>query len=493
MLESGRADTGCGIDWKKWGPTLLACAAVAVFLYLRLRNLGHTLNWDEARFILYNRSFVNGLDDYWSTCIAIHPPLYLLTCAFVNRAFSGGEKSFELVSLAFSLGTLLLLGSLGRRAFSRWVGALAMFFLAVLPASTVFDIWIKEDAMAVFFVTLTVYLFMRKKYIWSGVALGMGMLSKEIAVFALPAVGIYALTCWSREKVLGVAKVGLTGAALSFWWYTFVSVSVGNFGGFFRGTSSESADWHRSWSYYLTGLPDDLGWVILALSVAGLLFCLRRRFQGGQEYMLPVAWFVPVYIFLSLSYGKPYWMVTAALPPAALLAAIGLSETVKWVGRNVSRGRLALALQALLAGGLLTAALMAAVVTSGGEYNVSRSGTYWPGAVEVRKVAEIILKETEDGDKVMMIYNKEDELNPELAYYLSGSSLDLVSGAAWMLKSPDDLAAYVRATGSDWVYVGEVAYDEEMVALRRKLEEEMKVEKFINGDAYILFKLSRQV
>jgi hypothetical protein len=69
-----------GIDWEKWGPAALAILAIAIFLYLRMRNLGHLLNWDEARFVLYNRSFTGNVEDVWSRFINLHPPL---TCGYV--------------------------------------------------------------------------------------------------------------------------------------------------------------------------------------------------------------------------------------------------------------------------------------------------------------------------------------------------------------------------------------------------------------------------
>ncbi len=489
MLDFREAETRSGIDWKKWGPLLLSCVAVAVFLFLRLRNLGHTLNWDEARFVLYNRSFVRGLDDYWRTSINIHPHLYLWICAFMNKGFRGGERSFELVSVGFSLGTLLLLGDLGRRVFDRWTGALAMFFLAVLPASTVIDTWIKEDAAVAFFITLTAYLFMRKKYAWSGIALGAAMLTKETGIFALSAIGVYALTCWRRDEVIGAAKAGSIGAAISFWWYFFESSSVSYFGSFFLGNRFEITDWHQPWHYYASGLPEDLGWCVTIVAVVGFIVCFYRRFRGERAFMLPVAWLVPIYAFLSFSYGKPYWMVTAALPAAALLAAIGMAETVRWVGGHISRARLARAAQVLLAGGLLTAAFVSAAVTSGSEYNASRNNIYWAGTLAARRDAELLAEKLGEGDKVLMIFNMEDRWNPELVYYLGDT--DLLPGGAWMLKSQEDLSAYVKATGSNWVYIGEITYDEDLEALRRQMEEELQVEEVFYSDSCTIFKLSR--
>lgn len=434
------------LDWNELGPVILTVIAIAAFLYLRLRNLDHTLTWDEARFMLINRSCVTGLANPWSAFINLHPPAYRWICAFLNNYYNGGAVSFELVSVLFSLGTLILVGHMTCSLFDRWTGALSMFFLATLPASTVLDTWIKEDAVAIFFVTLTIYLFMRKKYISSGVMLGLGMLSKEIAIFALTAVGLYALSCWRREKILGAVKVGLIGGAISFWWYLFVSDYVGHFGGFFLGNNYESQYFAHPWHYYLSGARYDFGWCILAAAVAGLAFCVRRRFQGNLVYMLPVAWLVPVYALLSFSNGKPYWMVTSMMPAAAMLAAIGAAESAKWLGRRIPSARFAHSARIILVGSLLIWAFLGALFSSYWEYNQSR-GIFLQSAELARQDADLIIGSAKKEDKILVAHN----MDPTLVYYLGDTNL--VLGNIMAFNSPDDLASYARGIDADWLYV----------------------------------------
>lgn len=478
------------VDWKKWGPAALATVAIAVFLYLRLRNLGHPLNWDEARFLLSSRSFSGGIEDKWSEYINLHPPLYLWICAFMGKAFNGGAISFELVSILFSLCTLLLVGRMAGVLFDRWTGALAMFFLAVLPASAVLDTWIKQDAIAVFFLTLTIYLFVREKYVWSGVALGLGMLSKEIAVFSLPVIGVYALACWQRDKVLGVVKVGLIGAALSFWWYLFVSSSIGLFGGVFLGTNSEAETFAPYWHYYFSGLPVDLGWCVLVAALVGLAFCFRRIIQGSRVHLLPVVWFFSVYVVLSISIGKSYWLVTPALPAAAILASIGTVESAKLLGGHISSARLARLMQGVLVGALVLLALVGGVFTSSAKYNYTR-GFFLEMAEAARKEADYIRNTISEGDTVFMVHGERFTGDPSLFYYLGDAGLDL--GAAWRQASPEDAAAYVLATGANWVYLERVDfYTEEFNDYLKKLNELLPIEFIYQSNEYsYLLKLSK--
>jgi 4-amino-4-deoxy-L-arabinose transferase-like glycosyltransferase len=475
-------------DWQYWALSGIALASLAAFCYLRLRNLGHLLLWDEAQFVLYTRSFVDGTNDQWARFIHLHPPIYLWINSLLYRVFGTEAAGFEVVSILFSLGTLLLTWRLAHVLFGRWAGVLAMFFLAVLPASTVIDTWIKQDAAAVFFLTLTIYLFVREKYAWGGVALGLGMLCKETAVFALLALGTYSVLSWRRSQVWGVAKVALIGAAISAWWYIFVSDYVGNFADFFLGRGNESRLFSQPWHYYFSGLPDDLGWIILAAAGAGAAYCLWRRFQGSRVHLLPLAWFLSIYAFLSISAGKPYWMVTTALPALAILASIGVVETAQWLGKHIHRVRLARALQGLLIGAMMLAAFAGAARTSDVDYNVARFPAYWQQADLSRQDAEFLKENMGEADKLFIIFNAIDRWDPTLVYYLG--DIDFIPGTSGMLGSPEDLAAYVRATGADWIYLAndDVYYDQ-LQGFLAAADGLMPVESVYSGDWSIIIKL----
>ncbi len=476
-------------DWQTWLLGGIVLASLAVFAYLRLRNLGHLLLWDEAQFVLYTRSFADGTKDQWAGLVHLHPPIYLWINSLLYKAFGTEAVSYEVVSLLFSLGTLLLTWRLAQVLFGRWTGALALFFLAVLPASTVIDTWIKQDAAAVFFLTLTIYLFVREEYAWGGVALGLGMLCKETAVFALLALGTYSILSWRRSQVWGVVKIALIGAAISAWWYLFVSDYVGNFADFFLGRGNEAGLFSQPWHYYFSGLPDDLGWIILAAAGAGAAYCLWRRFGGSRVHLLPLAWFLSIYAFLSISAGKPYWMVTPALPALAILASIGVVETAKWLGRRIPRVRLARAMQGLLVGTLMLATFLGAAFTSDADYDTARFPAYRQQADLSRQDAEFLEENMGEADKIFIIFNAIDRWDPTLVYYMG--DIDFIPGASAMLSSPENLAAYVRATGAGWIYLAnDGAYQDQLSGFLQAMYGLLPVEAVYSGNWSVIIKLS---
>lgn len=478
----GGMNNAWGIDWKKWGPRALALFAVALFLYLRLRNLGHTLNWDEARFVLTTRSFVDGLEGGWSNYVNFHPPLYLWVCALINKTLGGEASSFELVAIFFSLGTLFLTGCVATYLFDRWIGALSMLFLAVMPASAILDTWIKQDAAATFFITLTIFLFLKKKYAWSGIALGLGMLSKETAVFSLPAIGIFALTSWRRDRILGVVKTGLIGAVICFWWYLFFSGSVGHFGGFFLGTNQESEIWALPWDQYFRNLPYDLGWSVLLTATAGLAVCLWRLLKGARSYVLPLAWFIPTYAFLSFSVGKPYWMISSALPAVAMLASIGAVEPARWLGGFMSSERLARVAQGVLTGALVLLAIVAGVFTGNAKYN-NDHGPFLLEAELRRWEADAVRENVGADEKVFLIFDESYGGSPSFFYYLGDVGLNPPAG--WKESGPENAAAYILSTGANWIYYGNThTYSDELWSFLNRLLELLPVESPRQIDDY---------
>lgn len=439
------------IDLKSKLAHLVLLLSILLFLWLRMRNLNHLFVYDEAHFVLMTKSFVKGIPDQWHQFIRFHPPLYLLTCAFIFKYLNLVPVSFELVSILFSLGTLIVIYLLASSLFGKTTGALSAFFFSILPASTVFNTWIKQDSMAIFFLSLSVYLFMKEKYHLSGIALGLGLLSKEIAIFALMTIALFSLACLSRDKIEGTIIAGAIGGLLSFWWYTWLSVSKGHFLGFFRGTNLEGKTWSQPWSYYFKGLPTDLGWPLLCLVAIGCVTCIYYRVKGSEAFLLPLTWFLGIYIFLSVSVGKPYWMMDAATPALAILAAIGLAE-ISSIARSLlpSHKRGTFLKLAVIAVALLTGTI-AAFRVDHASYNRARLDNYWTGSEYSKRDADFFNEHAEEGDTILMVFNELDRWDAVLLYYLK--NVYFVSVYPIALDAPSEIADGIEKSGIRWIYI----------------------------------------
>ncbi len=496
-LSSGRGNLAASCleaRLKKSAPALLFLAALILFCFLRLRNLGHLLLWDEAQFVLYARSFVEGAGDpqwfYWSRFFHLHPPVYLYLCSFANRLWGSRPGAYEALSFLFSSGAFLVTWRMGVFLFGRRTGAWASFFLAVTPASSFFDTWIKQDAAAAFFAVLALYLFMKKRYELSGLAAGLGMLCKETAAFALLAMLTFSLAARHRDRLRGILKIGAIAALMSAWWYLFISDYVGHFAQFFLGRGTEAGIWRKPWHYYFSGMPLDLGWAGTVLAVWGCLACLRRSSEGCGDHLFPLCWFLPTYAFLSFSAGKPYWMVSTALPALALLAGIGADSLTRWVLVRVG-GRRGSLLSLAFAVLLLSWAAAGVLMTDEASYNGNRHEAYWAQAVASRDDARFLSESMLPDERAAVIFNSRDIWDPTLLHYFGRPGL--IPAKAAFLRDAEEMAGRVREMGISWIYIGiDADYDQELRFFLPQIKRLLPVEAMYQNGWRIILRLGTE-
>src|SRR5450756_2624826 len=95
--------------------------------------------------------------------------------------------------------------------------------------------------MVGFLIVLTIYLFVRGSWKWAGLVFGLGMLTKETAVFALMAVLLFSLASWDWEKLKQTAFIAGIGFVMSFWWYAWFATGMGHFWSFFWSGAGDGA------------------------------------------------------------------------------------------------------------------------------------------------------------------------------------------------------------------------------------------------------------
>jgi 4-amino-4-deoxy-L-arabinose transferase-like glycosyltransferase len=406
---------------------IILLAIVLLALGLRVFNVGHVLSWDEAWNV---QTVLDGskhlTSDVWFYNFYRHPPLY--TGAGIGLALIGGAGKtgialgMEVLSLLFALGSVVLVFLCGRDWFDERVGLVAAFLFAVFPAARAFDVFIKPDSATLFFGLLFLLFFFRKKYLLSGVFLGLAFLVKETAIFLLIPVFAYLLLTRKFRETGWLLASSLVAFAISSWWYFAYSVSKGDFINFFIGRGSEAADWKQPWHYYLARVPKDIGWVPLALLAVALVIYVVK--PGEDKRMLASAppgsdptgaarggmalfvllWAGITYLILSFSYGKPPWMVYTAYHAMALLGGWGVIRLVDiFEAKKVA---------AVAAGLALLLALALSIPVGFGGFMRSADPSF-AGWLNEKAMADYI--NARGGKRVMLTF---DDLSPNLLYYL---------------------------------------------------------------------------
>ena len=214
-------------------------ALVLLGIVLRLRGLHNPIldhpGWRQGDTAAIARNFAtlrfNPL--YPQTDYNGPPPNYVelelqivpFLAAIGYKLFGVHEVFGRLISLGFSVGTIVVLAFFGRWLIGTIAGGLiAAAIFTVLPGSVYYGRTFMPDATMVFFFTLALFVCTRflvdgaktwRGAAWAALALAMAFLAKPVAVVAL--VPLVAVAAWEfRTKTFGttgLARIGATVAA----------------------------------------------------------------------------------------------------------------------------------------------------------------------------------------------------------------------------------------------------------------------------------------
>lgn len=382
-----------------FAPLMLLGIAV-VYLAARVRWTGHLLMWDEAMNLCAVRALAAGGYDWYSYWIWRYPPLFNTLLLLARPLQDGFMARAAWLPVLSGLATLPVLFLLNQRVFGRRVALWSCLVWSLLPASVFFGVWIKQDVLVPFFGLLALYLFIQRRPGWSGLALGLAFLTKEMALFYALALALLAL--WERRyRELGL--VALLAFLASAWWFVFFSESVRFFASYAVGSApAGDAAWQKPWTYCFLRLPDDLGWLGLGLALGALLPLLHVLYrvrpgsgeQGDRAVVWPLALLVPAYLILTLAQGKTPWYAMTLLPAWATLTALGLDLVSMHAPYRSVRVAVGVAFAVALS-----------VPLWGRDYEVTMEtmepGMWWASSAS-REAAETLNRVTRDGEQALI-------------------------------------------------------------------------------------------
>lgn len=393
--------------------TLIALLAIILLaLVIRVINVGHPLTWDEAWDVLTVTEKANSItNSRWTYGFYHHPPLYMGTGILIAKTLNASRFNvaivMEILSILFALASVLLIFMCGRDWFDERTGLLAAFFYAVMPAAGVYDSWIKQDSLAVALSLAFLLLFFRKRYVIAGLFLGLALLAKENAVFVVPAVFAFLVMEKKGRELWALVYSSAIACVVSAWWYVFFSKSTGRFMEFFLGGSAEAKMWSGPWHQYLVRIPVDVGWLVTALSLVSVAILLKERKKGPKMVLFVLLWIAITYLVLSVSFGKPSWMVHTTLPAFALLAGYGMSRIFEAIARRK------LAISALIS--VLVVALVFSTLTGYSTFvTEALPENCYDSWLQYKEMAGFINER--HGDRVMIGYH---QVTPIFLFYLN--------------------------------------------------------------------------
>ncbi len=354
---------------------LLLFGFLLVYLIILLSDLAYPpMQWDEV--IHLNAGSFLSWGNYDKFVVnAFYPPLYdVITFAFFET-FGVSLFVARLVPVMFSLLSLWTVFELAYHLYGGRVALLSVVFLGVMPGFFWLSTLSMLETALVFFTTASLLFFVKwlttrqdRLLVFSGLALGLGLLTKYQMVVA--AIVILLSILFLARKQLGFAlkKVSLTFVTaalvvapwviiafrvyadqiLSQWLY---ALQVGNPE---RSLYSERFPMPIFYLIEMVWPYDTLHPISIFIYIAGIaglvFFAWRRRRE--DKFML--IWFLGIYVFFTLIANKEWRYVLPLFPAVAIAASVafftfyGRLETAWKTQSNIKKKRLFKAASVLL-------------------------------------------------------------------------------------------------------------------------------------------------
>ncbi len=313
---------------------LILVLAISAGSFLRIWQIDAMgYNTDEAVYSGQAAAIagVAGLKDIFPIFRA-HPLLFQFLLSLLYK-IQFSDLLGRLLSVGIGIGAIFLTYQIGKTLYGRLPGALAAAFMAMMPYHIIVSRQVLLDGPMTFFATLTLFMLARfgksQRSAWlyaAGASMGLTFLSKETSIVMVGAIFAFlALASELRTRIRDVIIAILFMVVVILPFPITVLLAGGSTTGrnylvwqLFRRPNHE-------WSFYLTTIPLEVGFLVIAAAVLGLIF-LRRNHSWREKLLL--AWIIVPIAFFQIWPVKGFQYLLPIAPPLALLAGQALGRLV---------------------------------------------------------------------------------------------------------------------------------------------------------------------
>ena len=281
------------------------------------------------------------------------PILYYWLTAATSVVAGPGEWAARWWSALSGLGLVLLTWAAARRMLARDdVAWLAGAIVATCYGYFTMARFALPDLPLTFFITLTIWAGLERRWTIVGVAAGLGFLMKGPVALVVP--GLVLAQVWWRERtaapirVRHLSRAALVGVVVGLPWYGAMTLEHGvpYLQSFFIGDNLERFATDRFneprglWFYLPILVGGMFPWSIYLVTLPWRSFVAvarRRRRLTDVEWRL-LAWACLPLLFFTMSIGKQPRYILPVLPPLAILLARSIMDRVRNVNQGAASG-----------------------------------------------------------------------------------------------------------------------------------------------------------
>ena len=308
------------IGWfRRWEYSGL-CLLVLIILVLHFSIIMQPNEplFDEKHYVPDARLIIDGE----GTERLEHPPLSKLFIVAGIQLFGDNPWGWRFLPIIFSVAGIVFFYLICRRLnLSKRVSFLATFLLALENLSFVQGSIAMLDVFSLTFTLAAFWLYLKGRYVMSGVAVGLSVLAKLSGALAILVIGLHwLLTRWQRPRRF---LLSMLAAPISFvalmplfdfaiwhkWLNPFARIQemldlIGSitFSGVDPGTGSHPWEWILFpevmpywWTPRYLGMISPTLWVFI---IPIVIFITYKALKGNTPVLFPFAWFVGAYLVL---------------------------------------------------------------------------------------------------------------------------------------------------------------------------------------------------
>jgi len=241
----------------------------------------------------------------------VFPPLYPLFIKFLTLFGVNPTLSGVIISNACFIGAMIILFKLIEPDYHKKLAILAIVLISLFPTTFFFSIAYPES-LFVFLFALSFYLARKRKYLFSGLAGGLAVITRPFGIIIFPALVIYLFI----QRDLNIKKLILLSITFGLPILSYLLINYLLFGNPFAFLEFLKDNWQKSFAYPWDGILASWKRGIFTPELSNYKF-----FVGyGEAIASTLAW-------ISIPFGIKYWGLKSPYLVYLFLATILFTST----------------------------------------------------------------------------------------------------------------------------------------------------------------------
>lgn len=331
----------------------LLCIVIISFILI-FAGLGanHLIPWDEAIYSKIAKTMVEKgeyLNMYWKRGVIWYekPPLMMWLMSFSMNLIGFTSLAARLPSAIFGFATVILVFITAKKYF----GKLAAYFASLSLITGIHYLYYTRAAMidvtATFFITLSIFLFLRAKeknrnisYLPAGLVTGLAIMTKgAIGFMPLVIMGVYDLYLLVfrinkdfKKLIVSYIFMTLGTLAVALPWHLIMYLRFGQafidnylIYHVLNRASQGIEGKGRPFFWYLVAMRVSMRVWALALIGSAPVFVIKS-FQKKTKYAIFGIWALVVFLIFSVASSKVVWYIIPLYPAVAIMVGVFVQE-----------------------------------------------------------------------------------------------------------------------------------------------------------------------